>query len=82
LTDKENLILSRQFFKMASGTTRGNTKKLYKERSRLLVRQAFFSQRVVNQSVECAAIHESRTVNILKSRLDNLWKDMAVDHNT
>jgi ribonuclease P/MRP protein subunit RPP40 len=35
LTDKEN-IESRQFFKMASGTTRGNTKKLYKERSREL----------------------------------------------
>jgi hypothetical protein len=77
LTDNEN-IESRQFFKMASGTTRGNTKKIYKDRSRLLVRQAFFSQTVVNHwNALPSSVVEAGTVNIFKSRLDHLWKDMG-----
>ncbi|XP_014675320.1 PREDICTED: uncharacterized protein LOC106815379 [Priapulus caudatus] len=77
LTDKEN-INSNQFFTLATGTTRGNPLKLFKNRSRLQLRQHFFSQRVVNAwNALPTFVVEAKTVNCFKNKLDLHWTDMG-----
>ena len=55
-----------------TATTRGHSLKLFKERSRLLVRQNFFKNRIVNSLPDF--IISTPTVATFKLRLDNFWK--------
>lgn len=71
LTGKERVDAT-NFFEYATTSLRGHPLKVCKKRSRLQLRQNFFSQRVVDawnnlpRSVVCA-----ETVNSFKSRLDH-----------
>lgn len=79
LTGKES-IESAQFFTPAASThLRGNVMKLFKSRSKLLLRQNFFSQRVVNQWNRLPQhVIQASSVNVFKSRLDKYLKDMGL----
>ena len=76
LSGKER-IDSAIFFRAASSINlRGNSKKLYKQRSRLMLRQNFFSQRVVNHWNSLPnAVVEAETTNSFKNRLDKHWRE-------
>ena len=70
------------FFRAATSINlRGNSKKLYKQRSRLMLRQNFFSQRVVNywNSLPNAVV-EAETTNSFKNRLDKHWREATWDN--
>lgn len=79
LTGKES-IESAQFFTPAASThLRGNAMKLFKSRSKLLLRQKNFSQRVVNQWNKLPQhVIQASSVNVFKSRLDKYLKDMGL----
>ena len=80
ITGRENVDY-RQFFTLAPThyNNEGHSLHLYVTRSKLRVRQNFFSQRAVNgwnglpQSVV-----DATSVNMFKNRLDELWKDMGI----
>ena len=69
------------FFTLNTATTRGHSFKLFKERSRLLVRQNFFTNRIVNL---CNSLPDfiisAPTVATFKLRLDNFWKQSRYGH--
>ena len=69
------------FFTLNTATTRGHSLKLFKERSRLLVRQNFFTNRIVNlwNSLPDFII-SAPTVATFKLRLDNFWKQSRYGH--
>ena len=55
--------------------TRGHSKKVYKQRSRLEVRQTFFSQRVVNDWNKLPEyVIQAEKPEQFKARLDTFWK--------
>ena len=64
-----------KFFQLADNTrTRGHRFKIVKVRSRLDIRNKFFSQRVVNSwNALPADVVEAETVNSFKNRLDKFW---------
>jgi transcription termination factor NusB len=64
------------FFKRATTTNlRGNSLKLFKFRSRLVSRQNFFSQRVVNYwNALPESVVEAKSTNAFKNLLDKQWK--------
>ena len=72
-----------KLFQMSEcNTTRGQSLKLFKKRSRLNVRANKFSQRVVDQwnsLPECVVTAPS--FNAFKSRLNLLWKDHPFKFN-
>ena len=76
LTGKENLDCENFFEVAKSSNLRGNSRKLYKKRSKMLARQNFFSQRIVNfWNVLPTTVVEAPSVNSFKSRLDRHWKN-------
>jgi len=79
LTGKEN-IESSKFFELSDNAhnLRGHSMKISVKRSRLNVREFFFSQRVVSQwnsLPETVVIAPS--TNTFKNRLDKYWTDMG-----
>lgn len=78
MTGKER-VDSEIFFKQAGTTSlRGNSMKLFKGRSRLLVRQNFFSQRVVNAWNNLPeSVISAETTNNFKNRIDRYMLDMG-----
>ena len=66
------------FFKRATTSNlRGHSMKLFKGRSRLVQRQNFFLQRVVNDWNNLLdSVVTSETTNLFKNRLDKHWRDM------
>lgn len=78
LTKKENIEPSQFFGDYKVTQTRGHTKKLYKEQSRLDIRKHFFSQRVVNYwNLLPDNVVTAPSTNIFKNRLDRYWHDMS-----
>ena len=76
LTGKENLDCEKLIEVAKSSNLRGNSRKLYKKRSKMLARQNFFSQRIVNfWKVLPTTVVEAPSVNSFKSRLDRHWKN-------
>jgi len=75
LTGKER-VNSDIFFKRATTSNlRGNSMKLFKFRSRLVSRQNFFSQRVVNYwNALPDCVVEAKSTNAFKNQLDKHWK--------
>ena len=65
-----------RFFQLADNTrTRGHRLKIVKVRSRLDIRNKFFSQRVVNSwNMLPSDVIEAETVNCFKNRLDKFWE--------
>ena len=65
-----------------SSTTRGHQFKLFKEHSRLLIRQHFFTNRVVNlwNSLP-SSIVLAPTVAAFKQRLDDFWYQSGYGHS-
>jgi hypothetical protein len=65
-----------RFFQLADNTrTRGHRFKIVKVRSRLDIRNKFFSQRVVNSwNMLPSDVIEAETVNCFKNRLDKFWE--------
>jgi hypothetical protein len=62
-------------FNLSSGTTRGHSLKVSKERCRLDVRKHFFTNRVVDTWNSLPDnIVTSRTVHMFENRLDRLWR--------
>ena len=58
--------------------TRGNTKKIFKARSRLNTRKYTFLSRVVNNWNELPeSVVKAETIPIFESRLDKVWKGQA-----
>ena len=69
------------FFTLNTATTRGHSLKLLKERSRLLDRQNFCTNRIVNLWNSLPDIIISApTVATFKLRLDNFWKQSRYGH--
>ena len=71
------------FFTLSNSTsTRGHQFKLFKERSRLLVRQHFFSYRVINQwnSLPSTVVN-APNVAVFKQKLDNFWHQSGCGHS-
>ena len=63
---------------MGNCQTRGPRFKIVKVRSRLDIRNKFFSQRVVNSwNMLPADVVEAETVNSFKNRLDKFWQTSA-----
>ena len=77
LTGKEENVNPDLFFKRATTSNlRGNSMKLFKGRSRLVQRQNFFSQRVVNYWNNLPeSVVTSGTTYTFKNRLDKHWSD-------
>ena len=79
MSGKEKLS-SEQFFHLSSTgyQSRGHSLKIAKQRTRLDLRQQFFSQRVVIEwnSLPQHAV-EASTVNMFKNRLDKYWQHMS-----
>lgn len=73
----------RNFFQLVNNSrTRGHRFKLVKVRTRLDIRNKFFSQRVVNTWNQLPAhVVEADTINSFKNRLDRLWDEKGVDGN-
>ena len=67
------------FFQLTGNSkTRGHRFKIVKVRSRLDIRNKFFSQRVVNSwNMLPADVVEAETVNSFKNRLDKFWQTSA-----
>ena len=62
------------FFIMSQNTTRGHSKKIFKQRFEKELRKFAFSQRVVDDWNSLTEnIVSSKTLNIFKSRLDKYW---------
>ena len=72
----------KEFFTLAADTkTRGHKYKIVKARSRLTVRQNFFSNRVVNGWNGLPEwVVDAETVNGFKNRLDTFWSMGSVDN--
>ena len=63
-------------------TTRGHHRKLFKFRSRLLVRHNFFTNRVVNLWNSLPAdVISAPTVALFKKNLDDLWRTTRYGHS-
>jgi hypothetical protein len=69
-----------KFFQLVDNTrTRGHRFKIVKVRSRLDIRNKFFSQRVVNYwNMLSSDVVEAETVNSFKNRLDKFWVESVV----
>jgi len=62
-------------YKILSSNVRGNSLKLFKKRSQLLVRENFFSQIVVDYwNALPSSIVEAPSVNSFKARIGKHWK--------
>ena len=75
ILNKIDRVEPNEFFKMCPNSTRGHSKKLFKQRCQKDVRKFAFSQRIVdnwNSLTEEIVISES--LNIFKSRLDKHWQ--------
>jgi len=82
LTGKEN-VDAQQFFRLADSMydLRGHSLKLVVNRSRLSVRQNFFSQRVVNAWNGLPQnVIDAPSINSFKNRLDKFWKNAGYGH--
>ena len=63
-------------------TTRGHHRKLFKFRSRLLLRHNFFTNRVVNLWNSLPAdVISAPTVALFKKNLDDLWRTTRYGHS-
>ena len=64
-------------------TTRGHHRKLFKFRSRLLVRHNFFTNRVVNlwNSLPADVISAPTVAALFKKNLDDLWRTTRYGHS-
>ena len=71
------------FFTLSNtDTTRGHHRKLFKFRSRLLVRHNFFTNRVVNLWNSLPAdVISAPTVALFKKNLDDLWRTTRYGHS-
>ena len=71
------------FFTLSNtDTTRGHYRKLFKFRSRLLVRHNFFTNRVVNLWNSLPAdVISAPTVALFKKNLDDLWRTTRYGHS-
>jgi len=71
------------FFTLNNSTsTRGHQFKLFKVRSRLLVRHHFFSNRVINQwNPLPSTVVNAPTVTVFKQKLDNSWHQSGYEHS-
>ena len=79
LTGKEGIDYE-QFFTLAGNEhgLRGHRLKLFVERSRLVMRQKFFSRRVVSEWNSLpSSVVESTSVNMFKNRLDRFLSNMG-----
>ena len=78
----EGIDANKQFEPTKQQNLRGHCFKLYKDRPRQLLRQNFFSQRVVNMwnqlGLQPREVVEVPTVNMFKKRLDIYWKEMGI----
>jgi len=64
-----------------SSTTRGHSLRLFKERSRLLVRHNFFSNRIVNLWNSLPGyLVTAPTVATFKQQLDDFWHQTRYGH--
>ena len=78
VTGKEGIDASKLFKPTKQPNLCRHCFKLYKDRSKLLLRQNFFSQRVVNLWNQLPReVVEVPTVNMFKNRLDIYWKEMG-----
>ena len=74
---------SSNFFTLSSTTfTRGHDFKLFKSRSKLLVRSNFFTNRIINQwnSLPPSVIN-APSISVFKNRLDQYWTQLRYGHN-
>ena len=77
-----NVEPSKFFTLSTTVTTRGHPFKLFKHRSRLLVRHNYFTNRAVNlwNSLPGSVV-TAPTVAIFKRQLDDFWKNIGYGHN-
>lgn len=75
-------VEARHFFQERDSTaTRGHTRKLFKQRTRLLVRQNYFSVRAVDQWNRLPQhVVDAKTVTQFKARLDKHWNSLGYGH--
>ena len=74
---------SNGFLPIIETTTRGNTLKIFKEACRTKLRKEFFTQRIVDQwNLLPARIVTSTSLNIIKSKLDKVWKNSCVMYDS
>ena len=73
-------ISPEQFFQFSDTTTRGHSKKLYKQRSNKSIRQNFFAIRVIDDWKSLPEdIISTKTVLQFKTKLDIYWRDKIFD---
>ena len=73
-------ISPEKFFQFSDTTTRGHSKKLYKQRSNKSIRQNFFAIRVIDDWNSLPKdILSTKTVLQFKTKLDIYWRDKRFD---
>ena len=73
-------ISPEKFFQFSDTTTRGHSKKLYKQRSNKSIRQNFFAIRVIDDWNSLPEdIISTKTVLQFKTKLDIYWRDKRFD---
>ena len=79
LHEYEDVDKSKLFIMASTRSTRGNSLKLFKSHSRLVVRNNFFSNRVVNVWNSLPDnIVTAPSINSFKSQLNNFWKHIPI----
>jgi hypothetical protein len=77
----ENIDATRFFTPAPYAATRGHELKLFKQHSKLAVKQHSFSHRVVNDwNALPSSVIQSMTMNEFKSALDRHWNDLPIKY--